>query len=58
MDEPEFEVTVEVSLTEMPHFQRLVQFLEQADRLAQDRDDDELQDLVDATRDDLAHQWE
>lgn len=44
---------VEVSLTEMPEFERLVQFLRDAEDLARVNADDELATLVDQTRTDL-----
>lgn len=44
---------VEITATEMPHFRRLVEFVEQVEQLADERCDLELQDLVEAVRDDL-----
>lgn len=47
------EIRANVTLTELPHFRRLVAFLEDAERLADARVDLELQDLVKRAREDL-----
>jgi hypothetical protein len=49
--------TIEVSVTELPHFRHLVDFLHAVEDLAQERDDDQLTDLVTETRHNLEQAW-
>lgn len=45
--------TINFSVTEMPHFRRLVNFMVDVEQLADERCDLELHDLVEEARDDL-----
>jgi len=44
---------IEISLTEMPHFRRLIEFMESVERYARLYADDELEEIVESARDDL-----
>jgi hypothetical protein len=49
------EARIRISTTEMPHFRRLVAFVEEVDRHAGEECDLALQDLVRTVRVDLLH---
>ena len=49
------ELVVEVSCTELPHFRRLVAFMEAVDAFASEECDLALKDLVEDCRGDLMH---